>query len=276
MPASPRIPTVETRILTVNTNRLEIGFRLLDPLPSPPHLLIEQDPYTRTLPIAADQEDPFHLYLNPGWNQISLRAVSSWPSGSVVVELNPEQVVDGFDEIAPIDPSVEHGLQIKVQCGVLAPRRVGRMGSIDQSLRSFSASELALASILEEEGWDVKSLPVGNQVGQRRADCEVRDPFIGESITVEFKQLVTGSTAVQLRRAVRQSLRGTGQARHIVIDARGSGLTSADAAEGLKLIRSPAQGRLNSARIVGRDYDFSQEYPYRIWTPKDPQRLFQD
>lgn len=65
-------------------------------------------------------------------------------------------------------------------------------------------------------------------------------------------------------RAVNRSLGGEGQARHIIIDARGSGLLQLEAERSFRRVSGVRRDKLDSLRIIGDDFDVSTQYPYQI------------
>lgn len=101
--------------------------------------------------------------------------------------------------------------------------------------------------MLASEGKTVKSLLETNQ--GRTADAEV------DSIPTEFKSLLIGATNGTVKNLINSSIRRGGQARHIIIDARGSGLTEAEANLGLQRAKNISRGKLDSVRIVGDGFD---------------------
>jgi len=56
------------------------------------------------------------------------------------------------------------------------------------------------------------------------------------------------------RNSVNNSIRRGGQARNIVIDARGSGLWEVDAIAGLARLRGISSGRLDYVSVIGDDF----------------------
>lgn len=117
---------------------------------------------------------------------------------------------------------------------------------IDESDKIFSHQEKAIADLLASEGKTVKSLLETNQ--GRTADAEV------DGIPTEFKSLVIGATNSTVKNLINSSIR-RGQARKIIIDARGSGLTEAEANLGLQRAKNISRGKIDSVRIIGDGYD---------------------
>ncbi len=95
----------------------------------------------------------------------------------------------------------------------------------------------------------MKALPESG-VG-RSADASVN------GVPTEFKSLEPGATNATVRNSVNASLRRGGQARRMVIDARGSGLTRDEAVRGIGRVRGIARGRLDQVRIVGDGFDIT-------------------
>lgn len=120
-------------------------------------------------------------------------------------------------------------------------------GSINESERAFSQKERAIADLLETEGKTVKALPETPGAG-RNPDAEV------DGITTEFKSLEPGATSSTVKNQINNSIRRGGQARNIIIDARGSGLTDAEARAGLQRAKNITRGKVDSVRIIGDGY----------------------
>lgn len=130
-------------------------------------------------------------------------------------------------------------------------------GTIDQSARSFPANELRIAEYLANQGACVTSLLEDHAMPGRSADANVN------GARTEFKSLGPGADSSTIRNDVNASIRRGGQARNIVIDARGSGLTVDEARRGLARIGGFEDGRLDNVQIIGDGYDLNQTYPAR-------------
>ncbi|MBO1352185.1 MAG: hypothetical protein EBE86_034685 [Hormoscilla sp. GUM202] len=123
-------------------------------------------------------------------------------------------------------------------------------GSIDESEREFSQPEKAIAQLLAIEGKTVKALSEKPDEG-RNADAEV------DGVSTEFKSLVLGATNPTVKNAINNSIRRGGQARDIIIDSRGSGLTETEAMTGLQRAKNITRGKIDSIRIIGDRYDIT-------------------
>ncbi len=123
-------------------------------------------------------------------------------------------------------------------------------GSIDESEREFSQPEKAIAQLLAIEGKTVKALSEKPDEG-RNADAEV------DGVSTEFKSLVLGATNPTVKNAINNSIRRGGQARDIIIDSRGSGLTETEARTGLQRAKNITRGKIDSIRIIGDRYDIT-------------------
>ena len=124
-----------------------------------------------------------------------------------------------------------------------------KVGKIDESERSFDAKrEKPIAEYLAKEGHDVKSLKEVSNQG-RQADALV------DGKKTEFKKLEPGATNSTVKGCINDSVRRGGQARDMVIDARGSGLSKSEANRGLDRAQGITRGRLDSARVLGDDYN---------------------
>jgi hypothetical protein len=151
--------------------------------------------------------------------------------------------------------------------GTFASRSSATQGGIDETSRSFLSNEKPTAELLKSEGYDVKALPV-SAVG-RSADSLVTDLQTGQQTRVEFKILeglkVNGepSDSRSVLSSVQDSLDDGGQARHIIFNATGSGLTQEEALRSFRRVGGVQDGRLDSLRIAGDGFDVSTEYPFR-------------
>lgn len=137
----------------------------------------------------------------------------------------------------------------------------GPLGVIDETDAAFSQQERRIAELLIAEGWNVKAQPM--QSLGRNPDATVMDLATNEQLIVEFKSLRSGADNSTVKNDVSKSLRSGGQARHVVIDARLSGLTSVEAERAMRRISNITLGRLESLRIIGDDFDVTTQYPYQ-------------
>ena len=121
------------------------------------------------------------------------------------------------------------------------------MGSIDESERTFLPEERHIAEVLRDEGRNVKAKREIR--GERTGDADV------DRKVTEFKSLAFGATNATVRNSINNSIRHSGQARHIVIDARNSGLTKVEAERGLMRAKNITRGKIDSVRIIGDGFD---------------------
>jgi len=126
--------------------------------------------------------------------------------------------------------------------------------NIDESAREFDARELALATRLASEGDYVSALPENRSEPGRKGDALVN------GIRTEFKSLDPGADSETIRNVVSKSIRGGGQARDIIIDARFSDLGRSDALRGIRRVGGFSGGRLDSLRIIGNGFDVIGRY----------------
>jgi Contact-dependent growth inhibition CdiA C-terminal domain len=123
--------------------------------------------------------------------------------------------------------------------------RVG-LGVVDERAKKFSPAERRIAEHLAANGAAVVSVSEGFGVSGRTSDSRV------DNVPVEFKSLDMGASDRTVKAALNSA---KGQARHAVIDARGSGLTEDDANHGLRRFQGTPHGdRLDAVLIVGNDY----------------------
>jgi hypothetical protein len=129
--------------------------------------------------------------------------------------------------------------------------RVG-LGVVDERARRFLPAERRIAEWLADRGAAVAALPEDSSVRERKPDALV------DGRVTEFKSLQPGATDSTVNN---QLLRARGQAEHVVIDARGSGLDGAVAQRGLARFSGSPWGRggFDSVLIVGEDFVISRE-----------------
>lgn len=94
----------------------------------------------------------------------------------------------------------------------------------------------------------MKALPETG-TARRYADAEV------DGIPTEFKTASPGASSATIKNEINDSVRREGQARHIIIDARDSGLTEAEARRGLARAKGISRGKIESVRIIGQGFD---------------------
>jgi hypothetical protein len=104
---------------------------------------------------------------------------------------------------------------------------------------------------LEKEGKTVEALAEDHSIQGRKADALV------DGVKTEFKTAEPGATSSTIKNMINDSVRRGGQARNVIIDARGSGLSEADAAQGLARAGGISRGRIDSVRIIGDAFDTS-------------------
>ena len=133
--------------------------------------------------------------------------------------------------------------QIPLNEGVVD--RVG-LGVVDERAKKFSSAERRIAEHLAANGVAVVSVSEGFGVCGRTPDSRV------DNVPVEFKSLDPGASERTVKAALNSA---KGQARHAVIDARGSGLAEDEASSGIRRFRGTPHGdRLDAVLIVGDDY----------------------
>ena len=69
------------------------------------------------------------------------------------------------------------------------------------------------------------------------------------------KQYDPSRKGVAVHNTINHSIRRGGQARHIIIDARSSGLTKVEAVRGLIRARNLTRGMIDTVRIIGDAFD---------------------
>lgn len=123
--------------------------------------------------------------------------------------------------------------------------RVG-LGVIDERAKKFSPAERRIAEYLASAGSAVVAVSEGYGVYGRTPDARV------DAVPVEFKALDRGASDRTVKAALNSA---KGQARHAVIDARGSGLAEDEAQHGVRrFLGTPHGNRMDALLIVGDNY----------------------
>ncbi|NJO14489.1 MAG: hypothetical protein HC877_01700 [Thioploca sp.] len=76
-----------------------------------------------------------------------------------------------------------------------------------------------------------------------------------DGVQTEYKTLDPGATPSTVKNVVNNSIRRGGQARQIIIDARGSGLTREEALAGIRKAMGISRGKIDQLRIIGDGFD---------------------
>jgi Contact-dependent growth inhibition CdiA C-terminal domain len=126
--------------------------------------------------------------------------------------------------------------------------RVG-LGVIDERAKRFSPAERRIAEHLASGGLAVVAVSEGYGVYGRAPDAHV------DAVPVEFKTLDPGASDRTVKAALNSA---KGQARHAVIDARGSGLTEDEGQRGVRrFFGTPHGNRMDAVLIVGDNYSIA-------------------
>ena len=132
--------------------------------------------------------------------------------------------------------------------GPLDERSVERfgLGVIDERAKKFSPAERRIAEYLASGGPAVVSVSEGYGACGRTPDARI------DAVPVEFKSLDPGASDRTVKAALNSA---KGQARHAVIDARGSGLAEDEAERGIRrFFGTPHGHRMDAVLIVGDNY----------------------
>ncbi|MGP3968944.1 CdiA C-terminal domain-containing protein [Streptomyces sp. 6N223] len=122
---------------------------------------------------------------------------------------------------------------------------------IVESEKTFNPRERAIAELLYSEGRYVYAVRESTIHGQQTADSLVN------GVPTEFKSLDPGAVPGSIRNAINKA---KNQARDAVVDARGSGLSEAEARQGLdKFFEKNHPSQMDHIRIVGDGYNI--EWP---------------
>lgn len=114
----------------------------------------------------------------------------------------------------------------------------------------FSPDEQRIADYLEK---NTGTKPIPNPLEGVQGAGRQGDAIIA-GITHEFKTLSPGATANTVKNVVNNSIKGGGQARNIVIDARCSGLTKEAAEQGLNKAFGISRGKIDNISIIGDSF----------------------
>jgi hypothetical protein len=134
--------------------------------------------------------------------------------------------------------------------GPLARGEVDRAGDgvIDERQRAFPPTERRIADYLAAfDGSAVVARAEDHGIRARKPDADV------DGVPTEFKSLRPGASDATVRAAVNSA---KGQAGHVVVDARASGLAEEAAWRGVRrFLAAPYSGKVDAIRVIGDDYD---------------------
>jgi hypothetical protein len=128
---------------------------------------------------------------------------------------------------------------------------IAKQGVVIEAEGAFGPKEKPLAEYLAKEGQTVEKLPENHSLPGRKADAKVG------GVVTEFKKLDVGATNSTLKESINNSVRGGGQARNMIIDARGTGLSEEEARRGLARASGITRGRIDSVRVIGDGFDIT-------------------
>jgi Contact-dependent growth inhibition CdiA C-terminal domain len=120
---------------------------------------------------------------------------------------------------------------------------------VDERASRFQPQERRIANYLASEGHAVVAVHDGYGRQGRKPDAAV------DGVLTEFKSLDPGASNKTVKAALGSA---EGQARHAVVDGRGSGLDRAEAERGLRRFLGTAHGDSVAAiRVIGDDFDLN-------------------
>jgi hypothetical protein len=126
--------------------------------------------------------------------------------------------------------------------------RIG-LGVVDERVRRFPPRERQVAEYLAKDGPAVTARQEDHALRYRQPDADV------DGQATEFKSLDPDPSHGTVKQALK---RGIGQAPHIVVDGRDSGLAEGDAQRGLGRFLGTPEGRsFATIRLVGDDFDIN-------------------
>jgi hypothetical protein len=128
-------------------------------------------------------------------------------------------------------------------------------GSLDESARRLSHPEFAVAGQLAAEGHEVYAL--ADRPGRgRTADLLVCGTPVEVKSWLHVEQ--RGGHVPGVRSVANKLLQAEGQAATVVLDGRGSGLTSATARAGVAMYAGlPHRGNVAAVRVIGDEFDLA-------------------
>jgi hypothetical protein len=74
-------------------------------------------------------------------------------------------------------------------------------------------------------------------------------------VKTEYKHPQPGADSAVIRNEVNNSIKKGGQARRIIIDARGTGLTQDEALRGIRRAMGIARGKIDVVEVIGDGFD---------------------
>jgi hypothetical protein len=190
-----------------------------------------------------------------------------WPNTRIVIErivpvnepvAKPGSAWEetGSEPVSPLNAPIESSDVTAVGPGTegvfVEPAKAG---SVNETRAKFSPEERRIADVLASEGKTVEATPRSNAEGVRTGDAMV------DGRPGEFKTMDPGADSATVRNEVNNSIKRGGQARDMILDARGSGLSEAEAIRGLNRVGGITRGKIDSVRIIGDGYDIKRNYP---------------
>lgn len=150
------------------------------------------------------------------------------------------------DGVATIIPGVPGGVGVArngAKIGIEASQ------TANTTRKVFSGDEQRAADFLFSLGRNVTPNQLEGVAGAgRQGDALV------DGVLTEFKTLSAGATGGTIRNVVNNSIRRGGQARDIVIDARGSGLTEGEALLGVKRAFGISRDKVDRISVIGDNF----------------------
>lgn len=116
--------------------------------------------------------------------------------------------------------------------------------------RKVAEREAKIDEYLSKEDREIQNNPLEGIEGTGRQGDRIID-----GIMTEYKTLESGATSNTVKNVINNSIKKGGQARHIIIDARSSGLTTEEARAGLKRAMGISRGKIDQIRVIGEGFD---------------------
>lgn len=154
------------------------------------------------------------------------------------------------DRTVRVASRLGEGLPTSQQAPWYTDGRVRPEGKLDETRRAFNVEERAIARYLIAQGNNVESVEEVHTIQKHKnADALVNGR------RTEFKYAKPGASSNTLMHTVQDSIRGGAQARNLVIDLRGSGVSETEAHRTLRRLRPLTKGRVKHILMIGDAFE---------------------
>ena len=127
-----------------------------------------------------------------------------------------------------------------------------KIPEVEQRLNTFNdLNNRSIARYLENMG----RVTIANKLEGVPGAGRQGDAFV-DGVKTEFKTLSPNAGPNTIKNDVNNSIRGGGQARRIVFDARNTLLTKEEAEQGIFKALGISRGKIDFIEVIGNDYFF--------------------